>query len=152
MNNEEILKTLDIKILKNFPLSQDVKIIGTINGFFIYPYSYYWIVKGKMPLNFADELYEFRNTLGIRVGGNGNETKPIKCCTSDEFEAYKEEQSKQYDLIGMKEFCKRLQDKEEELMKEKTVDFYVAMYHIDKLEGLKKVVDTIKKYDIKTEW
>lgn len=152
MDNSLVLKTLGVKILKNLPISQDVKIIGTINGFFIYPYSYYWIIKGKMPLVYADELYEFRDSLDIRVSGGANSNKPIEHCTSDKYEDYKDEQSKQFELIGITEFCNRIENKHKELLNDNIDSFYVETYHIDKLEGLKKVVDIIKKYNIQTEW
>lgn len=151
MDNKFVLETLGVKILKNLPIREDVKIIGTINGFFIYPYSYYWIVKGKMPLKYADELYKSRD-LEIRVAGGHKDNKPIECCTSDELEGYIEEQIGMVDLIGIDEYLNNTKVKREQLMKDKLDGFYVETYHIDKLEGLKKVVDTIKKYNIITEW
>lgn len=151
MDNKTVLKTLGVKILKNLPISRDVKIIGTINGFFIYPYSYYWIVKGKMPLKYADELYKSR-ALEIRVAGGHRDNKPIEHCTSDKLEEYIEEQIELIDLIGFDAYLNNIRVKEQELMKDKLDSFYVETYHIDKLEGLKKVVDIIKEYDIQTEW
>lgn len=152
MDKSLVLKTLGVKILKNKPLYTDIDLVGSINGFFIFPYNYYWVVKGKMPLKYANELYEFRNELEIRVAGGANSNKPLEWCTSDEYEEYSNEQNEQFELIGLTEFCNRLESKKVELMKNNIDSFYIAMYHIDKLEGLKKVVDTIKKYNIRTEW
>lgn len=151
MDNKSILKILGVGILKNISLGQDVKIVGIINGFIIYPYSYYWIVQGKMPLKYADELYESRN-LEIRVAGGHKDNKPIEYCTSDELEDYIEEQIKLIELTGFNEYLNNIKLKQEQLMKDKLDNFYVETYHIDKLEGLKKVVDIIRKYNIKTEW
>lgn len=152
MDKSLVLKTLGVKILKNKPLYTDIDLVGSINGFFIFPYNYYWVVKGKMPLKYANELYEFRNELEIRVAGGANSNKPLEWCTSDEYEEYSNEQNEQFELIGLTEFCNRLESKKAELMKNNIDSFYISMYHIDKLEGLKKVVDTIKKYNIRTEW
>jgi len=151
MNNILVLKTLGVKILKDLPLREDVKVIGYINGFFIYPYSDYWVVQGKMPLKHANELYKFRDSLSIRVAGGANSNKPIEWCTSKEYDEYKNEQSEQIELIGFEEFCERLKLRKKKLIELNEDSFYVGTYHIDKLEGLNKVVETIKKYNIKVE-
>lgn len=153
MNEKDILKELGVKILNDYPIySRDIKTVGCINGFFIFPYSYYWVVKGKMPIKYANELYDYRNTLGIRVDGGSNENKPINFCTSDEFEEFSQELSKKVKLMGLDEFIETLKNKKNELKEECIDSFYVKMYHIDDLKGLKKVVDVIKENNIKTVW
>lgn len=152
MNGRAVLKALGVRELNNKPVHTDIKIVGCINGFFIYPVSYYWVVKGKMPLKYADELYKYSDDLDIRVAGGANNNKPIDWCTSDEFEDYKAQQTEQFELIGMDKFVKNLETERKKLFAEKPESFYVEMYHIDNLEGLKKVVDIIKEFNIKTEW
>lgn len=153
MDKKEILKTLGVKVLKDTLIrSNCVEVVGCINGFFIYPYNYYWVVKGKMPLKYADILYEYRDSLGIRIEGGANNNKPLDWCTSDEYEEFCEEISKQFKLMTIDEFSKKLTEKKKELQEANLKSFYISMYHIDDIKGLKKVVDTIRDNKIRTEW
>lgn len=153
MNKKEILKMLGVKVLKDTLIrSNCVEVVGCINGFFIYPYSYYWVVKGKMPLKYADILYEYKDSLGIRVEGGANSNKPLDWCTSDEYEGFCEEISKQFKLMSIDEFSKKLTEKKRELKEANLESFYISMYHIDDIKGLKKVVEIIRDNEIKTDW
>lgn len=153
MNNKEILKMLGVKVLKDTLIRSDcVEVVGCINGFFIYPYNYYWIIKGKMPLKYAEILYKYRNSLGIRVEGGANNNKPLDWCTSDEYEEFCEDVTKQFKLMSIDEFSKKLTEKKNELKENNLESFYISTYHIDDIKGLKKVVDIIRDNDIKTNW
>lgn len=152
MDKKQILKTLGVRILNNKPIYSDLEIVGCINGFFIFPYSYYWVVKGKMPIRYANELYKFRDTLGIRVAGGANKNKPIDWCTSDEYELFYTNAIDRFSLMDVEEWSKELTIKKAELINKDIDSFYVEMYHIDDVKGLKKVVDIIKENNIKTEW
>lgn len=153
MDKKEMLKMLGVRVLKDTLIrSNCVEIVGCINGFFIYPYNYYWVVKGKMPLKYADMLYEYRDSLGIRVEGGANSDKPLDWCTSDEYEEFCDDISEQFQLMSIKEFSDKLTEKNNELKKSNLEDFYIRMYHIDDIKGLKKVIDTIRDNGIKTEW
>lgn len=147
-----ILKQLGIKILDKNPINSDLKLLGSINGFFIYPQSYYWVLSGKMPFKFARQLYD--NKLGIRTGGCTSDTNPEFWCTSEEYEEYILEQQDllRKDLISSKEFASRLMNKQSELLKNNEDDMYIDMYHIDTLEGLKEIINIIKDNNLKTEW
>lgn len=153
MDKKEILKMLGVKVLKDTLIrSNCVEVVGCINGFFIYPYNYYWIVKGKMPLRYADILYEYRDSLGIRVEGGANSNKPLDWCTSDEYEEFCEELGKQFKLMSIDEFSEKLAKKKKELKEANLENFYIRTYHIDDIKGLKKVVDIIRDNKIKTDW
>lgn len=137
------------------PISTNTNsIIGCYNGFFIFNQSYYWVVRGRMPLKYAEELYKFRDSHGIRVEGGANSNKPIEWCTSDKYYRYNLWILDLYsnNLISSQDLSEQLKNKKSELMNNDINDFYVSTYHIDKNEGLKKVIDIIKKYDIKTIW
>lgn len=56
MDKENILKELGVRIIRNKPIKTDIKVLGCLNGFFIYPQSYYWVVSGKMPLKYAKDI------------------------------------------------------------------------------------------------
>lgn len=151
-----IFNNLGIKELENPPIyaKENINLVGCFNGFFIFRYSYYWVVRGKMPLKYAKELYKYRDTDDIRVEGGSNDNEPIKWCTSDEHYKYKLEMFKTYEakLIKLDEMLKKINVKKEELMKNNIEDFYISMYHIDKNEGLQRVVNIIKENNLKTEW
>lgn len=149
MDNKSILKYLGISILKDLPITSDVEVIGILNGFFIYPYRNYWVVNGKMPLKYANELYELKD-LGIRVAGLSSESEPIKHCNSDKLQAYIDEQLSIIDIVGLNQFVINVEEKQKKLMMDNIDDFYVEKYHIDKLEGLNRIIQTIKEKNIHT--
>lgn len=148
MDTKSVFEYLGIKKVDSFPI-QD---IGCFNGFFIYPKSNYWVVIGKMPLKYANELYKFRSILSIRVAGGHNDNKPIDFCTSDEYEEFKQEQTGLLPLISFEDFSNRIKNKKEQLMNENIDKFYINKYHIDELQGLVKIIEVIKEYNIITNW
>lgn len=152
MDNEKVLKELGVKIIRNKPIKTDIRVLGCLNGFFIYPYNYYWVVNGKMPIKYANVLYKYRDKYGIRVDGGSNDNKPIEHCTSDEFEDFCNNMSSELSFMELGEWSKKLMSKKNELKDKDLNKFYVATYHIDDVKGLKKVVDIIRNNDIVTVW
>lgn len=153
---EEIFRATGIKSIDSYPIMADrtVEAVGVINNFFIYRRSYYWVLTGKMPLKYAEELFKFRKELKIRVNGGSEDDKPIDWCTSDLYEEYCNKIGDLFssDLMSIGEFSKKLTDKWKELKESSLDDFYIEFYHIDTNLGLKKVIDTIRDNNIKTEW
>ena len=156
-NNEkkEVLEMLGVKILEQPPIYKSDKIdfVGCINGFFIFPCSYYWVVKGKMPFIQAEKLYKHRD-LEIRVAGGSKENKPEDWCTNEEFEKVGRDVSKRYSakIIELNELMEESAIAKEKYIKSNLENSYVEMYHIDTIQGLRKVVEIIKDNNIKTEW
>ena len=154
-DRRDTLELLEVKILTDPPIykSSEVPFVGCLNGFFIFPYHYYWVVRGKMPLKYADELYQYRDVFGVRVNGGTNDNKPIDHCTSDEYDEYLQKMVKLISTFdNIEEMCAETQKKKQEMMDEDIDKFYVDMYHIDTNQGLKRVVDIIRNNNIKTEW
>ncbi len=149
-----ILESLGVKVLRNPPVHLDssIKFLGCLNGFFIYPYRYYWIVSGKMPFKFAKELYKYSEELGIRISGGSSSNTPEEWCTSDEYENYSNKLCKDINTLGVNKVANLLEETKKELMNNNIDDFYIDIYHVDTIDGLKKVVDTIKLNNIKTNW
>lgn len=152
MDNKTVLKELGVNIVKRPPIKTNISLIGCINGFFIYPQSYYWVVNGKMPIKYADELYKYRNKYGIRVDGGANDNKPIEHCTSDELEEYCDYMSDKLNFMELEEWIEELTNKKKKLKSENIEKFYVESYHVDNVKGLKKIIDVIKNNNIITTW
>lgn len=160
--NEKLLSSIGVRILRKRPIYSDLDVVGCINGFFVYKRNYYWVVKGKMPIKVANEIYKFSLKYGIRAEGILPETDPKDVCTSDKYEDYIyeisqsninsfEDKSNNIEM-DFNEFDKKLKTKRNELFKENKDDFYISTYHIDDYFGLQKVVEIIKRFNIKTEW
>lgn len=154
-DRRDTLELLEVKILTDPPIykSSEVPFVGCLNGFFIFPYHYYWVVRGKMPLKYANELYQYRDAFGVRVDGGSNDNKPEEHCTSDEYKEYLQKTVESMSTFNtLEEMRVETQKKKQEMMEKDIDKFYVDMYHIDTNQGLKKVVDIIRNNNIKTEW
>lgn len=153
-NKKQILKLLGVSILESTPIyTREVDFVGCINGFFIFSYSYYWVIKGKMPLKYAIELYNYKD-LEIRVDGGSKDNNPIDWCTSDRFKKEYEKITEKYHLgiLTINELSKEISTIKKKFIDKDLDSCYIEMYHIDTTEGLRKVVEVIKENNIKTEW
>ena len=128
------------------------KYIGELEGFTFERAWYYWIVKGNVPLELANEMYE--NPIGkkdVRVTGHCGCPAPEEC-------------ARKMDLNG-KELCNKseLDDIKSEKIKKALIDdpklkwvddkskngqLFVTSYHIDSWQGLKLFADTVKRIPV----
>ena len=146
---KEELQIAGIPVVDIGYLDNEVKTnyIGILNGFvFIRAWSY-WVVKGNMPLEYAQYLYDNYKELDIRTAGMAGNDLPEKWA-----------KNKDYNKL-MKPYVDKLMNKEitiEELEKiseeissqgEQVID----TYHIDTQLGLCKFVEVIKNNNIQSE-
>ena len=133
-----------IELLNNMNSEVSASIIGHLNGFTFQRAWYYWIIKGYMPLQYANELYEKYNDLNIRVAGNSKDTLP------EEWSESKDYKNKTKAIVN-KLFAKEITyDEAEQKCEEirKQGNQFVESYHIDTQEGLLRFAEIIKQYNI----
>lgn len=150
----EELKTAGIPIITlGSCLSGEVKThyIGELNGFVFERAWKYWVVKGYMPLEYAEKLYEKHKDALIRVCGHAGNLHPKEWA---------------YDPIYAADCRKNmLKFTPEEIFKDKPRVFpdkndekyrgnplYIDTYHIDTEEGLKIFSDFVWENNIHTEY
>lgn len=148
------MKTLGIDFKKTKILHCLSSNVGILNGFFIYPQSYYFVVNGKIPLSMAEHIFNSYDNkkYSIRVGGRNEYTKPIDTSTSDNYQNYLDEIFECHTMEYILSKNEEMKEKRMTLLETERDSFYIDQYHIDTLEGLKIVTDYIKENNIKTEW
>lgn len=90
---------------------------------------YYWVVRGKVPLSKAREIYETGKDLSIRVAGH---------CANPHPDGWAQPQPKMLEFI--------FSEAPGVLTEERKADGsfrYIETYHIDTLEGLKHFVERV---------
>jgi len=133
-----------IQLLNNMTSEVPASIIGCFNGFTFQRAWYYWTVKGYMPLQYANELYDKYKDLNIRVVGHCGNPHPEEWSESKD---YKNKCQQYIDKYFNKEMtyeetnniCKKI---------EKQGEQFITHYHIDTQEGLLRFAEIIKKYNI----
>ncbi len=108
------------------------------NDFTIYFYgSDYTIVRGKVPLEVAQRIYEKypENPYGIRVEGGANSNIPLEWATSEEYENFINESLNElkpdFDKLEKVIFARRT-----EIFQNNPQSLYIGTYHVDTKEGL----------------
>ena len=143
------LKTAGIPAVKVGLIDNEVKTyyIGILNGFVFTRAWTYWVVKGYMPLEYAEYLYRYHKDLNIRVAGHCGNPSPSEfseCRNSDEIANAFVEKVRNGEM-SWKEAEKEF------LVLNKQGEQFVTMYHIDTQEGLNKFVEAIKSYNIQSD-
>lgn len=146
---KEELQIAGIPIVRVGLINNEVKTyyIGILNGFvFIRAWSY-WVVKGNMPLEYANHLYDNYQDLNIRVNGDCGNPSPKGRTKNKDYNKLivpyvnkwrnKEISTEELEKIG----------KEIEYQGEQVID----IYHIDTQLGLCKFAEVIKNNNINSE-
>jgi hypothetical protein len=121
------------------------KYIGILNGFIFYRAWTYWVCKGDMPLNIAEEIYEKYKKLNIRAGGHIDNMPP----GTQSYNPIYEKELRQYQkTVGLQEYLKTHNDIVND---DKTQPRFIDIYHIDTQLGLCKLADTIRSKNIVCE-
>jgi len=140
-----------------YPPSSDTKEVGFINGFAIYFYNYYFVLRGKFPALDAIKVYEEASkSLKIRAHGHGGGVDPRPWLTSDEWklamkpmfdELVRRKKTETQEAIDADFEVRRKAAVDEKLEKA-----YLEIYHIDNSEGMLYMIDYIKNHNIHTIW
>ena len=121
--------------------------IGVLNGFVFIRAWTYWIVRGNMPLERANELYAKYKDLQIRVAGHAGNPAPKGWTRNKDYNKLVAPYVEQFrnEEITMDEFIKignEILEQGEQV---------ITSYHIDTQLGLCKFVEFIKNNNIQTE-
>ena len=158
---DELIKAR-IEIVEGEKSSGEVQSIytGKLGEFIFYRAWSYWIVKGQVPLNVANEMYN--DPLGkghVRVAGNCLCPPPINWVEAPLFiqKTFREKcglpEGLPEDFFDkLEEYSNKYKQYQELIDDEKQnrIDnsWFIDMYHIDSLAGLRLFADTIKKYKL----
>jgi len=152
MTNEEkeILKLMGVKFPKRLPINTN-KITGVLNGYYITKESYYWIVKGNIPYKYA-KMFEAKPKLEMRVNGSGTDVD--HWCTHNFIEksitSYWETHT--LGMYSKENFEEYMGVSDEEHFSKYKEEYYISFYHIDTLEGIKLIINTIKNNKLEMKW
>ena len=108
--------------------------------------SYYTVIRGKVPLEVANIIYEKypNNPHGIRIDGGCSDYIPIVHATDDQ---YKKEIQKYIDQhLGTDEYIARCKKSRRNMLRRKNENKYIETYHIDSKEGLIILLTELKDY------
>lgn len=121
--------------------------IGILNGFVFTRAWYYWVVRGWMPLEQAQNLYKHYKDLNIRVDGDAGNPAP------EDYSHCKDSDKIAQDLFNQyKNGEKTMDDINAEYLKlSKQGDQFIDTYHIDTQEGLNKFAEAIRSYNIQSD-
>lgn len=146
---KEELLIANIPVLELGVMDKEVKTkyIGILNGFVFQRAWYYWVVKGNMPLNFAEQLYEKYKGLNIRVAGHCGNPAPEEWACNKDYDKLSKPYVDKFlnDEISMEELNKISKD----LWKQG--EQVINMYHVDTQLGLCKLAEMIRENNICTE-
>ena len=108
--------------------------------------SYYTIIKGKIPFEVADIIYEKypNNPYKIRIDGGSEDYKPIEYAIDKQYtKEIAEELKKTTSLEDFSTINKKLK---KEMLKRDDDKKYISKYHIDTKEGLIILLTEMKDY------
>lgn len=148
--NEKVKEELliaGIPVLRVGRLDTEVKTeyIGILNGFVFKRAWTYWVVEGYMPLNYANYIYKNFKNLNIRAGGHAGNVHPKEICIDMKYNNILFELRNKYPYdVYLK--------KAKQIKADQGGPKYVEFYHIDTQLGLCKLVETIKKFRIYTDF
>lgn len=142
----EELQLAGIPVVRVGLIENEVKTyyIGILNGFVFIRAWYYWIVKGNMPLEHAQYLYNNYKDLDIRVAGHAGNPPPEEWSKNINYRKLMEPHTRKF-------FDKEItSDELTEISKEIAAqgEQVVDVYHIDTQLGLNKFVEVIKSNNI----
>ena len=146
---KEELQIAGIPVVRVGLINNEVKTyyIGILNGFVFIRAWRYWVVKGNMPLENAQYLYDNYKDLNIRVAGHCGNPSP------DEWA-----KNKDYDKL-MKPYVNKLINEQITMEELENIskdiasqgERFVDVYHIDTQLGLCKFVEVIKNNNIQSD-
>ena len=108
--------------------------------------SYYTVVRGKVPLEVANIIYQKypNNPYEIRVDGGCNDYVPNEHAVDDKYKREIQEHiEKEHTFDEYLENCKRSR---KNLLRRKSDNKYIETYHIDSKEGLVILLTELKDY------
>lgn len=112
----------------------------------VFWWSYYTIIKGKIPFEVADIIYEKypNNPYKIRIDGGSEDYKPIEYAIDKQYtKEIAEELKKTTSLEDFSTINKKLK---KEMLKRDDDKKYISKYHIDTKEGLIILLTEMKDY------
>lgn len=146
---KEELQIAGIPVVRLGVMDNEVKThyIGILNGFVFVRAWYYWVVRGNMPLEHAQYLYDNYKDLDIRVAGHCGNPPPSEWARNkDADRLYKpyinKWKNKEITIEEMKNICKEIDKQGEQV---------IEIYHIDTQLGLCKFAEVVKKNNIQSE-
>lgn len=146
---KEELQIAGIPAIRLGVINNEVKThyIGILNGFVFVRAWYYWVVRGNMPLEYAQYLYDNYKDLNIRVDGNCGNPPPSEWARNkDADKLYKpyinQWKNKEITTEELERLCKEIDKQGKQV---------IDTYHIDTQFGLCKFAEVIKKNNIQSE-
>lgn len=108
--------------------------------------SYYTVIRGKVPLEVANIIYEKypNNPYGIRIDGGCSDYIPIEHATDDQYKKEIQEHIDQH--LGADEYIARCKKSRRDMLRRKNENKYIETYHIDSKEGLIILLTELKDY------
>lgn len=108
--------------------------------------SYYAIIRGKIPYEVANIIYQkySSNFYEIRVEGGCSNWNPIDWAVDEQYEKEIKENLERF--LGSNEYIEKCELARENLYKRNNDDKYITTYHIDKKEGLLIFLIEMKDY------
>lgn len=108
--------------------------------------SYYAVIKGKVPLEVANIIYEKypNNPYEIRVDGGCSDWQPSEHATDDKYERNIQEYIELH--LGADEYLEKCRNARRNFLRRTNENKYVDTYHIDTKEGLVILLTEMKDY------
>lgn len=143
---DEVLKALNINnnINKNGEYGTS-KAIYFWNNITIYFEMYEAVIRGKVPLEVANIIYEkYHNShYGIRIDNGSSDYIPIEHAIDDQ---YKKEIQEYGQNLNTYEYLARCENSKINMLKRNNENKYIETYHIDSKEGLVILLTELKDY------
>lgn len=146
---KEELQIAGIPVVRVGLMNNEVKTyyIGILNGFVFIRAWRYWMVKGNIPLENAQYLYDNYKDLDIRVAGHCGNPPPEEWAKNKDYDKL---------IVPYVNKCRNKEISTEELEKigkeiKSQGEQVIDMYHIDTQLGLCKFVEVIKNNNIQSE-
>lgn len=108
--------------------------------------SYYTVIRGKVPLEVANIIYEKypNNPHEIRIDGGCSDYIPIEHATDDQYKKEIQEHIEQH--LGADEYLARCKKSRRNMLRRNNENKYIETYHIDSKEGLIILLTELKDY------
>lgn len=144
-----ILKTLGINncLINTTNIYDSIEEVHFWNNIVIYfGGSYYTIIRGKVPLEVANIIYEKypNNPHKIRIDGGCSDYTPIEHAIDDQYKKEIQEHIEQ--SLEIDEYLVRCKKSRRNMLRRKNDNKYIETYHIDSKEGLIIFLTELKDY------
>ena len=150
----EELKQAGIPILE-LPCYMDTEVktryVGVLYGFFFYRAWTYWVCKGDMPLDIAEQIYRNYKGLRIRAGGHCGNVPPKTVSVNPVYIQELEDLLRKTQESDTEEnYVSKYLEQSKSIIDNPNLPRFVRNYHIDTIEGLEKLAEVIKEKKIHT--